>query len=59
MNTPIKVSSYLAGLIAVFAAAVAIGSAVGPLRPAGDQPTPPAQTHISHTGMDTGTDAGS
>ncbi|GAB4080745.1 hypothetical protein GCU67_04195 [Modestobacter muralis] len=59
MNTPIKVGSYLAGLVAVFAAAVGIGSAVGPLGPAGDQPSPPAQTHISHTGMDTGGDAGS
>jgi hypothetical protein len=54
VNTLIKVGSYLAGLVAVFAAAVGIGSAVGPLGPAGDQPSPPAQTHISHTGMDTG-----
>ena len=59
MNIPIKVGAYLAGLLVVFATAAGIGSAVGPVGPAGGQPAPPAQTHVSHTGMDTGGDAGS
>ena len=59
MNTPIKVGTYLAGLVVVFAAAAGIGSAVGPVGPAGGQPSPPAQTHVSHTGMDMGSDSGS
>ena len=59
MNTPVKVGTFLASLVAVFAAAAGIGSAVGPVGPDVGQPTAPAQTPVGHTGMDTGDHAGS
>lgn len=58
MNTPTKVGAYVAALVAVFAAAVGIGSAVGPVGPAGDRTQPPAQTDIRHGGMEMDGDAG-
>ncbi|MGY5884214.1 hypothetical protein [Modestobacter lacusdianchii] len=50
MNTPLKISSYVLGLVVVFAAATGIGSLVGPI---GDEPA--AVTEVPHTG---GTDHG-
>ncbi|MCZ2860115.1 hypothetical protein [Blastococcus sp. VKM Ac-2987] len=36
MNTPTKIAAFAVGLVAVFGAAVGVGSAVGPIGPAGD-----------------------
>jgi hypothetical protein len=51
LNTGTKVGAYLAGLVVAFAAAVGVGSAVGPIGPAAD-PQSPAQTEVDHGGMD-------
>ena len=56
MTTSTKVGAYLAGLAVVFAAALGIGSVVGPVGPAGEQ-APPASTDVDHGGMDMGGDA--
>lgn len=47
MSTAVKVSAFAAALVAVFAVAWAIGSAVGPLD---EEPPPPAPTseHNGH-----------
>lgn len=52
MNTSMKVGAYLVGLAVVFAVAVGIGGVVGPVGPAGDPAQPPAETEVSHGGMD-------
>ncbi|MGX5655177.1 hypothetical protein ACWKWC_10435 [Geodermatophilus nigrescens] len=52
MSTATKVGAYLAGLAVVFAAALGLGNAVGPLGPAGEQDRP-VQTDTGHGGMDT------
>ncbi|WP_199753769.1 hypothetical protein [Amycolatopsis sp. WAC 01375] len=44
MSTVVKVSAFAAALVAVFALAWAIGSAVGPL----DEAPPPAGEHHGH-----------
>lgn len=49
-STAAKVGAYLVGLGVVFAAALGIGSAVGPVGPAGDQTESPAPG--DGTGMD-------
>jgi hypothetical protein len=51
MNTPLKLAAFGLGLVAVFGAAVGIGSAVGPVGPA-------VQSSAGAHGMDTGPDAG-
>ena len=44
MNTPTKIAAFAAGLVAVFGAAVGVGSAVGPVGPADpDQPAGTSQ----------------
>ncbi|MEU3766768.1 hypothetical protein AB0E55_17065 [Amycolatopsis keratiniphila] len=45
MSTAVKVSAFAAALVAVFAVAWAIGSAVGPLD---EDPPPPAPTSEHH-----------
>ncbi|WP_162836921.1 hypothetical protein [Amycolatopsis sp. MJM2582] len=45
MSTALKVSAFAAALVAVFAVAWAIGSAVGPLD---EEPPPPAPTSEHH-----------
>ncbi|WP_199748903.1 hypothetical protein [Amycolatopsis sp. WAC 01376] len=45
MSTVVKVSAFAAALVAVFALAWAIGSAVGPLDEA---PPPPTSEHQGH-----------
>ena len=52
MNTSMKVGAYLVGLAVVFAAAAGIGGVVGPVGPAGDPAQQPAETEVSHGGMD-------
>jgi hypothetical protein len=58
MNAPLKIISYLLGLGVVFAAAVGVGAAVGPI---GEEA--PSVTDVSHTGgparsdMEPGSDA--
>lgn len=44
MSTIVKVSAFAAALVAVFAVAWAIGSAVGPL----DEPPAPTSEHHGH-----------
>ena len=53
-STAAKVGAYLVGLAVVFAAALGIGSAVGPVGPAGDRTESPASDDAGHdgTGMD-------
>jgi hypothetical protein len=58
VKTPTKVGGYLVGLAVVFVAALGVGSAVGPVGPAGDRPQQPAQTEVGHGGMDVDGDAG-
>lgn len=58
MNTSTRVGAYLVGLAVVFLAALGVGSAVGPVGPAGDQPQQPAGTEVGHGGMDMDGDAG-
>lgn len=50
-RTAATVGAYLVGLAVVFAAALGIGSAVGPVGPAGDGTEAPAQD-AGHDGMD-------
>ena len=38
MNTPLKLAAFGVGLVAVFGAAIGVGSAVGPLGPAVEAP---------------------
>ena len=49
MTTPTKLGAYLAGLAVVFAAALGLGSVVGPVGPAGEHS--PAQNDDDHAGM--------
>jgi hypothetical protein len=58
VKTPTKVGAYLTGLAVVFAAALGIGSAVGPVGPAGERTPPPVQTDVDHGVMDMDGDAG-
>ncbi|TFV66523.1 UNVERIFIED_ORG: hypothetical protein E4P37_05880 [Bacillus sp. AZ43] len=58
MSTSTRVGAYLAGLAVVFLAALGVGSAVGPVGPAGDQHQQPAGTEVGHGGMDMDADAG-
>jgi hypothetical protein len=58
MKTPAKLGAYLAGLAVVFAAALGIGSAVGPVGPAGEGTVSPAQTGVDHGDMTMDGDAG-
>ena len=51
-STAAKVGAYLVGLALVFAAALGIGSAVGPVGPAADQTESPAGDGAGHDGMD-------
>ena len=51
-STTAKVGAYLVGLAVVFAAALGIGSAVGPVGPAADQTESPAPADVGHDGMD-------
>ena len=57
-STAAKLGAYLVGLAVVFAAALGIGSAVGPVGPAGDRTEAPAQD-AGHDGMDMNGDTGS
>lgn len=57
-STAAKVGAYLGGLAVVFAASLGIGSAVGPVGPAGNQTESPAQDDAGHDGMDTDGDTG-
>lgn len=47
MSTPLKLGSYLLGLVAVFALALWIGTMVGPVLPA--QESEPMEHSISYT----------
>ena len=58
-STAAKVGAYLVGLAVVFAAALGIGTAVGPVGPAGDQTESPARTGVGHDGMEMDGDTGS
>ncbi|TFV79377.1 hypothetical protein E4P39_01685 [Blastococcus sp. CT_GayMR19] len=58
-GTAAKVGGYLVGLVVVFAAALGIGSSVGPVGPAADQTESPAQDDPGHDGMDMSGDTGS
>ena len=51
-STAAKVGAYLVGLAVVFAAALGIGNAVGPVGPAGDRAESPAPDDVGHDGMD-------
>ncbi|MCA0143810.1 hypothetical protein [Blastococcus sp. LR1] len=51
MNAATKLGAYLAALAVVFAGALAVGNAVGPVGPAAD-PSPVVQTEDGHGGMD-------
>ena len=51
MTTSAKVGAYLVGLAVVFVAAIGLGSAVGPVGPAGERVESPAQTEV-HTETD-------
>jgi hypothetical protein len=57
-STTTKVGAYLVGLAVVFAAALGVGSAVGPVGPADDRTESPAHD-VNHDGMDTDGDGGS
>ena len=61
MNKPAaKVGAYLVGLAVVFAAALGIGSAVGPVGPGADRTESPAPaSDAGHAGMDMNGDTGS
>ena len=58
-STAAKVGAYLVGLAVVFAASLGIGSAVGPVEPAGGQTESPASNDAGHDGMDMDGDTGS
>jgi hypothetical protein len=58
-STAAKVGAYLVGLAVVFAAALGIGSAVGPVGPAADRTESPAPADAGHDGMDMDGDTGS
>lgn len=59
-STAAKVGAYLVGLVVVFAAALGIGSAVGPVGPTADQTESPAPaSDAGHDGMDMSGDTGS
>lgn len=53
-STAARVGVYLVGLAVVFVAALGLGSAVGPVGPAGDQPSSPAPDGVG--GMNMGSD---
>ena len=57
-STGAKVGAYLVGLAVVFAAALGIGSAAGPVGPAADRTESPAQDDAGHDGMDLNGDTG-
>ena len=57
-STAAKVGAYLVGLAVVFAAALGIGNAVGPVGPAGDRTESPAED-AGHDGMDMDGNSGS
>ncbi|MGK4592842.1 hypothetical protein [Amycolatopsis sp. w19] len=48
MSTAVKVSAFAAALVAVFAVAWAIGSAVGPLDEEPPPPSAPTSEHHGH-----------
>lgn len=58
-STAAKVGAYLMGLAVVFAAALGLGSAVGPVGPAGDRTESSAPGDVGHDGMDMDGAAGS
>lgn len=58
-STAARVGAYLVGLAVVFATALGIGSAVGPVGPVGDRTESPAESDAGHDGMDTDGDTGS
>ncbi len=65
MNTPVRLATFGVGLLAVFGAAVGVGSAIGPVGPVGppaeqvspadhapapgDAPPAPGPSHEEHT----------
>lgn len=51
-STAAKVGAYLVGLAVVFAAALGIGSAVGPVGPAGDHTESPTLDDAGHDSME-------
>ena len=57
-STAAKVGAYLVGLAVVFAAALGIGSAVGPVGPSADRTESPAPADVGHDGMDMNGDTG-
>lgn len=54
-STAARVGVYLVGLAVVFVAALGLGSAVGPVGPAADQPSSPAPDGVGG-GMNMGSD---
>lgn len=48
MTTAIRVGAYLVVLAGVFASAVGIGNAVGPIGQPADRTRPPPQTEVGH-----------
>ena len=52
MNTPTKLGAYLAGLAVVFAAALGVGTAVGPVGPAADETSRHGDSGTDHGDMD-------
>ena len=52
MNTPAKLGAYLAALAVVFAAAMGLGNAVGPVGPAGDGTSRSVESGTDHGEMD-------
>lgn len=58
MNSTTRIGAYLVGLGIVFAAALGIGNAVGPVGPAADRSQPAVTTGVDHGDMDMDGEAG-
>jgi hypothetical protein len=52
MNSTARIGAYLVGLGIVFAAALGVGNAVGPVGPAADRTQPAVTTDVHHGDME-------
>jgi hypothetical protein len=58
MNPTTRIGAYLVGLGIVFAAALGVGNAVGPVGPAADRTQPAVTTDVDHGDMEMDRGAG-